>query len=268
MTADHDSDVVTVEEVCRLLRNIAPLRLAEDWDNVGLLLGDRRDPVTSILTCLTLTPDVIDEAVEAGAAMVVTHHPLPFRPLKKITSDDLTGTSLLRLARAGIAVYSAHTAYDSARGGINAQWATRLGLEDVRPMCPDDDDPTVGGGRIGRVETNTKELARLAGTIAGVDDVRIVGDPDASVRRVAIGCGSGGSFLSAAAHASADALVTGEATFHTCLEARSRGVALILVGHHGSERFAMETLAERLGDELNGVDCHASRVESDPLRST
>lgn len=118
----------TVADVAEVLERLAPLRLAADWDNVGLLLGDRRANVVRVLTCLTLTSAVAAEAIETDVQMVVTHHPLPFRPIDRITADASSGAILLSLAAAGIAVWSSHTAWDSAVGGINDQLATLLRL--------------------------------------------------------------------------------------------------------------------------------------------
>ena len=96
---------VTVADIDRFLDQFAPPPLAEDWDNVGLLLGDRQQPVHRIMTCLTLTPDVADEAVDAGADLIVSHHPVLFRPVQRVTSDDVEGAMLLRLIRAEVSSF-------------------------------------------------------------------------------------------------------------------------------------------------------------------
>ena len=126
----------TIAHVTDALEQIAPLRLAADWDSVGLLVGSRRPQIARVMTCLSLTPDVAGEAVREQADMVVAHHPLPFRPVPRITDDTSTGRVLLDLLRAGIAVWSSHTAWDSAAGGVNDQLATLLGLDRVAPIEP------------------------------------------------------------------------------------------------------------------------------------
>jgi dinuclear metal center YbgI/SA1388 family protein len=113
---------------------LAPTRLAADWDNVGLLLGDRGRRVSRILTCLTITPEVADEAIADKADLVVTHHPILFRGAKRLTSESPEGRMLLSLAAAGIAVYSTHTALDNAPGGINDLLADFLGLTERAPL--------------------------------------------------------------------------------------------------------------------------------------
>jgi len=255
-----------VADAVAKLEQLAPLALAEPWDNVGLLAGDPRGDLVRVLCCLTLTPDVADEAIAGGASLVVTHHPLPFRDVRSLSTDTIDGGTLWRLCRAGVAVYSAHTAYDSAVGGVNDQWAAGLGLTGVRALVPSDDPPG-GAGRIGlRSETAFAALTRDALRVASpAASLRVVPPRSGEARVVAIACGSGGSLLDGALAAGCDALLTGEMSFHDCLRCRSLGVGVILTGHYASERFAVEALASRLADELSGVPVTASHVESDPL---
>jgi dinuclear metal center YbgI/SA1388 family protein len=126
--------MVTIAAVIDHLEEFAPLSLAAGWDNVGLLLGDRDGTVDKIMTCLTVTPATAASAAEAGAQLVVTHHPILFRPVKRLTSATAEGRMLLSLLRAGVAVYSPHTALDNTRGGINDLIARRLGLTGVEPL--------------------------------------------------------------------------------------------------------------------------------------
>ncbi|VTS05651.1 Nif3-like dinuclear metal center hexameric protein [Tuwongella immobilis] len=124
----------SVADVVGYLRQFAPLELAADWDNVGLLLGDRDQPVTRMLTCLTITPEVVAESVDTSVSMIVSHHPILFKGAKKLSSDTPEGRLLLPLMRAGVAVYSPHTAFDNAPDGINTQLATQLGAVDLTPL--------------------------------------------------------------------------------------------------------------------------------------
>ncbi|HEY1377199.1 MAG TPA: Nif3-like dinuclear metal center hexameric protein, partial [Gemmataceae bacterium] len=124
----------TVTAVAADLDAFAPPALAAEWDNVGLLLGDPAAAVSRVLTCLTLTPEVAAEAVEGGFPLIVTHHPILFRGAKRLTTATAEGRTVLALARAGVAVYSPHTAFDNTRGGINDLLAGRLGLADVAPL--------------------------------------------------------------------------------------------------------------------------------------
>ncbi len=263
----------TIADACGLLESIAPCVLAEEWDNVGLLVGDPAAPLSRVLTCLTLSPDVVDEAIAADASLVVTHHPLPFRGVKSLTTESVDGGSLWRLARADVAVYSPHTAYDSAAGGVNQQWADRLGLTATRALAPTPDRTDGAGvGRVGRWPGGDFDaLAERVKQLTNQPHVRVVTPEVVSYidrgATVAIACGSGGSLLDLAVRAGCDVFLTGEMGFHECLRCRSLGVGVILTGHYASERFALETLADRLRAGLPGVEATASRTERDPLQS-
>jgi dinuclear metal center YbgI/SA1388 family protein len=126
----------TVADIAAYLDEFAPPELAAEWDNVGLLLGDPASPVERIMTCLTVTPETVAEAVAAQVHLLVTHHPILFRPTKRLTARRPDDALVLALARAGIAVYSPHTAFDNTRGGINDMLARRLGLTQVAALRP------------------------------------------------------------------------------------------------------------------------------------
>lgn len=118
------------------LQRIAPTHLAEKWDNVGLLLGDPKNALQRIMTCLTITSAVVDEAVQKKVDLIVSHHPILFKPTQRITAQSEEGRMLWQLASHNIAVYSPHTAYDNAQGGINDQLAQSLNLSDIKPLIP------------------------------------------------------------------------------------------------------------------------------------
>jgi dinuclear metal center YbgI/SA1388 family protein len=126
----------TVAAAVEFLEQLAPPGLAADWDNVGLLLGDRTAAVQRLMTCLTVTPDSAAEAIEAGAQLIVAHHPILFRPVKRLTGATPEGRMLLALARAGVAVYSPHTAFDNTSRGINEILAGRFELQNLGSLRP------------------------------------------------------------------------------------------------------------------------------------
>ncbi|MFL5342423.1 MAG: Nif3-like dinuclear metal center hexameric protein [Gemmataceae bacterium] len=182
--------MATVGDIANFLQEFAPTQRAADWDNVGLLLGERSAPVWRALTCLTITPEVVAEAVGTGANLIVTHHPMLFRPTQKITDATAEGGMVLALMKAGIAVYSPHTAFDNCPDGINEQLAQKLELRDLTPLrpfegvkqcklivfVPDMDLSRVsdaifaaGAGRIGKYSECSFRLAGT-GTFFGSDD--------------------------------------------------------------------------------------------------
>ena len=258
-----------IQQVCEFLDKFAPTRLAEEWDNVGLLTGDRAAECERIMTCLTITPDSAVEAIEQSANLIVSHHPLPFRPLKRLTTDSVPSKLVWELARANVAIYSPHTGFDSALEGINQSLAEKIGLEQIQPLVfIPEDQQQLGTGRRGVLAGGQQHLADFVKSVKqsfGKQVIKVVGQPDRAVDKVAVACGSGGSFLSDAIRAGCDTFVTGETTFHTCLEAQASDVNLVLIGHYDSERFAVENLAERLADEFGGIKIWASTKESDPV---
>lgn len=258
----------SVRQIGDFLSEFAPLRLAEDWDNVGLLVGYPDATVRRGMTCLTVTPAVVEEAAQERVDLIVAHHPLPFRPLKRLTPDTLPGRLLLQLIAAGTAVYSPHTAFDSAAAGINQRLAEALGLTEIQPLVPLPDDPArLGSGRWGRLPAplSLHALAeRLKGALK-IPALQAVGPRERMITTVAVGCGSAGVFLGAAIEAGCELLVVGETGFHTCVEAAASDIALLLPGHYASERFAVEQLAEVLAQRFPDVAFWPSRAESDPL---
>ena len=260
--------MLTVAEIVKYMKEIAPLDLAADWDNVGLLLGDYQAPVRKVMTCLTLSPDMADEAIDDGADMIVTHHPILFRPAKSLTTRTPEGTMVLKLARAGIAVYSAHTAYDNTVGGVNERLASALHLSDVEPLREPTGGRVLGEGRIGNLEKRIPlgELIEALKKVTRVEKVQVSGDVERMVDKVALACGAGSEFLKDALRARAHVFITGELRFHDCLTAKAGGLSLCLPGHFASERLGMEYLADQIGRELPGLISWAARGETDPIR--
>ena len=218
------------------------------------------------MTCLSITPASAAEAVRGRADLIVTHHPLPFAALRRLTTETTAGRLLLELIAAGIAVYSPHTAFDSAPAGINGRLAAGLGLRGAVPLTLDAKGQ--GAGRCGWLE-DPLALLELAGRLKeflAIGRLQMVGDPRQPVRTVAVACGAAGELLSAAVAAACDCMVLGETRFHTCLEAEAAGIGLLLPGHFASERFAIAQLAEVLARQFPEVEIWSSRQERDPLQ--
>jgi len=134
-----------LQSILSYLEELAPPRLAEQWDNVGLLVGNPRANVDRVMTCLTVTSASAAEAIAGRAELIVSHHPFPFHALKRITTDTPAGLVLLKLIAAGVAVCSSHTAFDSAPEGINQSLAEGIGLRGVTPLVPA--EGAAGSGR-------------------------------------------------------------------------------------------------------------------------
>ena len=252
-----------VSEVEQFLCEMSPLALAESWDNVGLLIGRRSALVNKVMTCLTLSPDVAEEACAEGVGLIVTHHPFPFKPNSKYTDATVEGRIFLSLLEKGIAVFSSHTAFDGAPEGINELILRGLGFTEMEPITPRD-GLSGGVGRMTRGDLEVDQILERLRSFLSLEQISVVkGNPKA--KKVGVVCGSGGDFISTAHAKGIDCFITGEATFHHCLLARSLGMTLVLVGHYFSERFAMVSMAQRLGSKFPDLNVFASQVESDPV---
>lgn len=264
----------TIDEVATFLERFAPVELAAEWDNVGLLMGDRAAKVERIATCLTVTDAVVAEAIAERVDLLVSHHPLPFRAQKKLTTDTHDGRRLWRLASAGVAIYSPHTAFDSAVEGINLRLAEGLSLSDIRPLVPlgPEIDTKFGSGLgIGRQGgivpgITLAQLMTRAKTFLKIPTIGVVGADDRLISKVAVGCGSAADHLGDASRAGCDCFVTGEASFHKLVEAEAAEMALLVVGHYASERFGVERLAEVIQSAFAHLTVWPARREQDPLR--
>lgn len=273
--------MIPLQQLVKFLSEFAPPDLAESWDNVGLLIGDTASEITSVLTCLTLTPNVAEEAIARRTQLIVTHHPVLFRPVKLLTTATTEGRMLLSLIRAGISVYSPHTCYDSAADGINQQLARSFDLLEIQPLRPrriesqttDSSDAQsinqqVGSGRFGRLPRPVlmSELIQKAKTVLGVSQLQYVGNLDRTVTNLAIACGAAAEFLTDATRCGCEAFLTGEARFHSCLEAEAAKIGMILPGHYATERPAMRQLATVLKSRFPELVALASESENDPVK--
>lgn len=245
--------------------------LAEAWDAVGLVCGDPAEPVRRVLFAVDPTTDVVDEVLEVGADLLVTHHPLLLSPVHGVPADDPKGRLVHRLVRGGAALFVAHTNADRAPAfGVNDALAGALGLVDTVPLEPAAGDPRAGLGRIGRLPDELT-LRGFAERVAGVlpvtaGGVRAAGDPHRPVRRVAVCGGSGGALVGAATAAGADVLLTSDLKHHAASEAReSNGLPLCDVAHFATEWPWLPVAADVLRRDLSdGVEVAVSRRRTDP----
>jgi dinuclear metal center YbgI/SA1388 family protein len=261
----------TLADVVRLLDGWYPPQHAESWDAVGLVLGDPAAEVHRILLAVDPVSDVADEAILHDADLLVTHHPLLLTPVHGVPADDPKGRLIHRLIRGNSGLFVAHTNADRAADhGVNDALAGVLGLRDVVPLEPADDDPRAGLGRVGDLDqavTLREFAARVAAALpATVGGVRAAGEPERLVRRVAVCGGSGGSLTGAAAAADADVFLTSDHRHHPVSESmESSGPALCDVGHFATEWPWLPVAADVLHRDLSGrVEVAVSRRRTDP----
>ncbi|MBR4695779.1 MAG: Nif3-like dinuclear metal center hexameric protein [Selenomonadaceae bacterium] len=246
--------MVKCQEIMDIMERIAPRRLAEEWDNPGLLVGSPSQEIRKILVCLDVSDAVVEKAVRIGADMIVSHHPLIFKPIRKLRTDLPLGRRLQKLLAHDIAVLAAHTNLDIAEGGVNDVLAERIGLESLEPFVVTGRDGETAGslGRIGRlaVPLPIGEFALRVKDALPVSHVRLISAGDRPVSKVAICSGSGAEFVGKAASLGADAYVTGDVRYHDAQHAVERGMHVIDAGHFGTEFPVVAVLKERLEQEL------------------
>jgi dinuclear metal center YbgI/SA1388 family protein len=258
----------SVSDLMQFIGRSAPLRSAADWDNVGLLLGDDTAAVERVMTCLTVSEETVAEAIRDQAQLIISHHPILFKPIRRLTRQTPEGRMLLDLVRAGVSVFSAHTAFDNGVRGINEQLADCLSLKKVAPLRLSIVNETKQGeGRIGSLGKPSSgiKLAEVLRKHLACESLQAGGLTDRLISRVAIACGAGGDFLRDAIKQKAELFVTGEMRFHDILAAKAHDIGVVLLGHFASEKFAMQSLATELQKEFRDLNIWSSRDERDPL---
>ena len=254
--------MTTVQQLYEAMQRIAPLELAESWDNPGLLV-DCGGEVTRVLVTLDITPEVVTEAAAKHCEAIVEHHPVIFDPLKKLGPQDVP----FQLVRAGISAICMHTNLDAAAGGVNEVLAGIFGMQDPEPFAG-------GCGRVGSIEPITvPQLARkaqqeLAARCNAPDAGPAVqvkfADTGKPVQRLAVISGAGGSLFEEALAVGADCLLTGEANHHHACDAKRLGLSLIAAGHYATEFPVTTAVAEKLRAALPSVEVLVSTANKDP----
>lgn len=267
----------TLGAILLAVEELWPESLAEEWDEVGLVAGHPSAEVGRILFAVDPTLEVIEEAIEWGAELLITHHPLLLKGVTSVAATTAKGKAVHRLIESGTGLLTVHTNGDSAVGGVSDVLADALGLQNVVPLTPATNGlPEEGIGRVGDLEemiTLGDFAARVFGILPSVaGGVRVAGDPDGLVRRVAL-CGGAGDSLFAEVRASnADVYVTADLRHHPASEAREAAVNdrpyLIDVSHFASEWLWLPAAAEALGnvltDQGHDVEIRVSTTNSDP----
>lgn len=267
--------MVAVRDVIAAMLAAYPTSLAEDWDTgIGLTCGDPDDELTGVLLALDVEAATVDEAIDLGAGLLLTHHPLLFRPVQSVAADTAKGALIHRMIRAGVAHFAAHTNADSAVGGVNDALADLLDLRDRKPLVEHvherEDDSATGSGRVGTLpapmclsEFTAFVAQRLPATVAGV---RAAGDPNREIRTVAVCGGAGDSFLPAAAAIGADVYLTSDLRHHVVAEfvAVPGHPAVVDVAHWAGESPWLSSAAALISGRFPELTVTVSTIRTDP----
>ena len=252
----------TVTHIYDAIDRLAPFWLTMDFDNTGILVGDRNREVSCALLALDCTPAVIEQAKQLGAQLIVTHHPVIFHPLKRVNEDAV----VYQLIRSDIAVISAHTNLDIAQGGVNDALASAIGLRDCRGLELLNEQTGAWLGRIGTLPEPLfpEAFAAHVKSCLNAASVKFAAAPRA-IHTVALCSGSGADCLDAAISAGADALLTSEVKQHEYLAAAAAGISIFDAGHFDTEDIVIEPLRDYLAKEIPDVHfftTHRSAIQA------
>ena len=268
---------VKIYQVVDALEHYAPLPLQEGYDNAGLQVGlTEAVEVSGALLCLDVTEDVVDEAIRKGCNLIVSHHPLIFRKLARISDENYVQRTVRKAIKNDIAIVSMHTNMDAAKGGVNFKIAEKLGLRNLRFFGGEKEIDGVKGGEgvIGEITDETDTVH--ADGIAADDLVLMLRERFQAecvqcnqllrrpIRKVAL-CGGAGSFLlDAAIAAGADAFITGEMHYHEFF-GHEQEIQICVIGHYQSEQFTSEIFRSIITEKCPGVKCEISEINTNPI---
>lgn len=231
-----------ISSVIKQMESLAPLDLQEEWDNSGWQIKLENDELTKVMLALSPTLDVVEQAIEFGCNLIITHHPLFFSEMKTIVSDSIQNKVAIQAIKNDIQIYSAHTNLDKAQGGINDLIAKLLGLTNVR-----DEFGLVRVGEIDQTEINN--FVHKVKIVLNCKEVRLINpmgldiNKEQEIKTVAICSGSGGDFVN---KVDADLFITGDIKYHTAIEVQDK--AVLDAGHFETERIVLPYLEDYLSE--------------------
>ncbi|MEO6038169.1 MAG: Nif3-like dinuclear metal center hexameric protein [Saprospiraceae bacterium] len=259
--------IMLIKDIITVLEQVAPPHLQETYDNAGLLVGNDQTKLTGVLFCLDSTEAVIEEALRRGCNLIVAHHPIVFRGLKRLNGSNYVERTVIRAIRSDLAIYAIHTNLDNVhRQGVNSKIAEKLGLQNTRILAPRTALEGVGAGLLGELphpfaETDFLQLVKRQFQTGCVRHTALLGKP---VQRIAV-CGGSGSFLLAEAQrAGADAFVTADFKYHEFFDADGR-ILITDVGHYESEQFTIELLYDIIREKFPTFALHCTDLNTNPV---
>ena len=249
-----------------------PLKYALEWDNVGLLVGMRDKEIRKVYIALEVTPDVVKAAIEQSVDIIITHHPLIMQPMKRITNECFLTKAIIELLQNDILCYAMHTNYDVLRMGKLA--SARLGLQNTKPLdivakvekkletAEVQEEEELGIGEVGDLEvaTTLQGVAQIVKEKFQLSEVKIFGELDKNIQKVAIVPGSGKSLITTAVANKADVLITGDIGHHDGLDALVEGLTIIDAGHYGTEYIFIEDMKNYMQKNFADIQVQAHPI--------
>ncbi len=260
-----------IKEVMNFLEDFAPVNLAESWDNVGLHVGNPENEITKVLLALDATDEVVNEAVDLGVNLIVTHHPMIFKAVKNVNTSNPLGNKIIKLIKNDISVYVVHTNLDFNIGGTSEVLADVLGLENVKVLEPLEVDKTCGLGRTGVLpeEKTVGEVLQGLKDTGKFDYINYAPDYeglDKKVKKIGLCTGTVEDHMVFKAKAmGCDLYVSGDLKFHSAQLAKNVGITIVDIGHYCSENIVFESLSKRLSDKFQNTEFIISKVNAQTI---
>ncbi|HLR21881.1 MAG TPA: Nif3-like dinuclear metal center hexameric protein [Tissierellaceae bacterium] len=244
--------MLKANEVIELMDKWAPPYLIDSWDNTGFQIGDKNQEINKILIALDLDRNIFDIAIDDGFDMVVTHHPIIFKPLKQITSENYEERLIMDIIKKDLVAYNAHSNLDVAINGVNDELAKVLGLKETKPLASTDiGDEDIGYGRIGKIDKiELKEFLPKIKERLDIKDIIVYGEIDKKIKDVAVCGGSGSGFIVDAYKNNADLYITGDIKYHNGQLAHDLGLTVVDAGHYGTEKIILPAIKKYLDEYL------------------
>jgi dinuclear metal center YbgI/SA1388 family protein len=259
---------MNISQITTYLESIAPLHLQESYDNAGLIVGNPNTEVTGILTSLDCTQEIVEEAAARGCNLVIAHHPIVFRGLKRLNGANYVERTVIRAIELGVAIYAIHTNLDNVRfSGVNERIAQRLGLENLRLLRAKDESEEVGSGMIGELPEAISEnqFLRQLSERMQAPVVRHTPLTGKEVTTVAVAGGAGGFLLDDAKRAGAQVFVTADYKYHEFFDAEGQ-IVICDIGHYESEQFTTQLLVDLLTKEFTTFAVLSTELNTNPVR--
>ena len=260
---------MTIKEITNYIEELAPLQYAEDFDNVGLLVGNYTTEVTGVLVALDTLEDTIDEAIANNCNLIISFHPIIFSGLKKLNGNTYVERVVLKAIKNDISIYATHTALDNVKNGVSGKICEILGLQNIQTLIPKSNinsKEEIGMGMIGefKEEMNEKDFLQFIKTTMKTECVRHSELIEKPIKKVAVLGGSGSFAIQNAIHSNADAYISADFKYHDFFKAEKQ-ILLADIGHYESEQFTKNLLVEYLTKKFTNFAIILSEKSTNPI---
>jgi dinuclear metal center YbgI/SA1388 family protein len=261
-----------INDIINIMENFAPSEFKQDFDNVGLMVGDRNSKVQSILIALDCTLEVIEEAKAKECNLIISHHPLLFRKPSTITNDTLIGKKIISLVKNNITLYSSHTNLDAVTNGVNHEIMNILGFENFITMdllvANNQSDINAGIGRLASLNEPMvfNSVINLVKKALNLSIVRVAGNENKLIRKIAVINGSGQDYFALAKKMGADCIITGDTTYHYVSDFCEENMCIIDAGHFNTEWPAIKSIAKTIQNLIINNGFQTEIIISDTAR--